>query len=226
MWSGKTVSLGRAIISLWLLGQATQGETRKSPKDDDYTPPVPYATSFLSRIRSAEITCLNRYTTLAPTTFSNREVTGLQYRPSIVQKILLPLNTFIHGMLDPDDSDTNEARYIISDLKELGQKADAIAKRQNYDDFQTACVATCITNQLLAYSDDIKYTTPLHTALDQGLGSCGQFSKTTMILLEEMRLDAKETPSLTHSFIKLKISGRSYFLDAQDDGRITCHFLK
>src|SRR3990167_413609 len=126
MKSGKITGLGWAVILLLVFGKTTAAYQGKHPRDG-YTPPEPYATSFPSRLQLSETNCLSPYADLAAVTFSYLADQDSNYRPSLLQKVLVPFHSVLQSLFQLSPADQKLEHFATSKLKILGKKADETA---------------------------------------------------------------------------------------------------
>jgi hypothetical protein len=187
--------------------------------------------SFETRVDQAKLHCMSKYSDLADATFTDREALedGKDYEFSVLQNISVPIQDTFKGIKNFFWGDTEEDRDMDAiyqaDLEILSTLARYYSEEASLDPFDQICLSTCVVNQLISYSKDIKYSDSISAALNAGKGSCGHFSKIAVTLLNNQDIRASEKFSLKHSFVLVNIDEYQWIIDPQQDGRVTCRFI-
>lgn len=187
-----------------------------------------FANTLSDRFSKSREVCLN---TLKEPTFKKLEKSDEQfYKKSLAQRFFAPafigifdiFGSGVQGMIIGD----SEAARVSNYLRFLSRDANEFRIKNNLNNFQALCVASCMTNILMKPNPDINPYTSMNLAIYSGEGFCRHYSLTAKKIAEQMAVDVSLGFAPEHAFLTYSEGGIEYIFDpTKTNGFHDCTFF-
>ncbi|MAW08062.1 MAG: hypothetical protein CME61_07245 [Halobacteriovoraceae bacterium] len=188
----------------------------------------PKANSFYERFDKARVNCFKELKHPKFEKVPNEQ--KKYYKNSIVQRLLSPIfisyvdgfGSKLQGVII-DDIKMAQVRGL---LKSISIDAKKYKIKNKLNDFESICLASCITNNLMKPNPDINPYTSLDLSIYSGEGFCRHFSLTTKKILDYMSVRVRMSYAPEHAFLKFKKNNLDFIFDPSfSNGFHSCKFL-